>query len=261
MFAVSHFSMVGFDFPIESSAEVGPWAGKFMRTCKATPLNPSDVLCIISDPSGADLRIALRRKGQAADIITINPGFSGEGRTSIEVVADNSDPDFAPFEIGVAARFAGEQTPLILDLADPTQAAAFKPGAKLTVDIAAFSFEPDVFPDEAAFYAAQTKANSKVRLAANYFIPSGSFFERAGGAMANDARRPVAYADFAGKVLKIGHRANVASGKHDFVWAVVQTYDGATLDVVMDTSTLRTEPKVGGIIAGRFWLSARVAPS
>ncbi len=252
---ISHFSMVGFDFPTQSAAASGPWARKFLETCKVVTLDPNDLVCVVSDTSGGELRIALRKTGQTASIITMNPGFVGEGRTKVDIVAPNSDPDYAPFEVGVAARFAGEQTPLVVDLADPSQAAAAKPGQTVTFDIAAFSFQPDIFPDEAAFYAAQGKA--KVRLAAGFFIPSGMVFEKVGGAMPDAAKRPVAYADFAGKVLKVGQRANAAAGGR-FWWMLVQTYGGATIDVVMDPATVKAEPKVGSIVTGRFWLSARV---
>jgi hypothetical protein len=99
----------------------------------------------------------------------------------------------------------------------------------------------------------------KVQFAANYFIPSGMFLKSAGGEMADGSSRPVGYADFAGKVLKSELRTN-HSGSGNFWWALVQTYDGATIDVVADPTTLRDAPKTGAIMAGRYWLTARLAP-
>jgi hypothetical protein len=176
------------------------------------------------------------------------------------VDSDASDPDDKPFEVRVSAHFDGDKSPIVLDLADPTEAPLWKPGSRLTVDVAAFSFQTDIYPDESSYYASQHKPNSKVQFAANYFIPSGSFFERVGGAMPDSAARPIAYADFAGKVLKCELRTNAIGGR-SFWWAEVATYRDATFDVVMDPSTLKREPTVGSIIAGRFWLTARLVPS
>ena len=86
------------------------------------------------------------------------------------------------------------------------------------------------------------------------------FFKSAGWEMPDGAKRQIGYADFAGKVLKSEHRTNKA-GSGRFWWALVQTYDGATIDVVVDPSTIHGDPKPGAIMAGRYWLSARLAPA
>ena len=209
------------------------------------------------DPSGGELTIGLIRGAEGqAEFATLNPGFAGEGRARVEIVADVSDAEWTPFEVTVSARFAGEETPLVLDLADPEQADRLKPGAKVVVDIAAFGFEPAVYADEAAFGKSQAKA--KVRFASNFFIPIGLFAETVGGTLSADGR-PTAYADFAGKVLKAELRTNQA-GSGRFWWALVETYGGATVDVVIDPRTIRRDPRPGSIVTGRFWLSARLAP-
>jgi len=255
---VTHFSMVGFAFDPGSRNGLAQFIEKHSIGCQPIELTKSEAVCVLRDPSGGDLWIAARRRDDGGnEFVTLNPGFAGEGRAKVDVVGDNSDPEYAPFEIGVAARFSGEETPIVFDLADPSQAALTKRGASITVDLAAFSFKPEIYADAKAYDAAQAKTGGKIRFAPNFFIPTGSFFERAGGAMPNDAKRPTAYADFAGKVLKVGHRTNAADGR-DFWWALVETYGNWTIDVVMDSSTVSTEPKVGSIIAGRFWLSGRV---
>jgi hypothetical protein len=256
---VSHFSMIGFASHMNSPGGLGELVDKHSGRCQPIQLTATDIVCVARDASGGDLWISVRRRADGQnEFITLNPGFAGEGRARIEIVAQNSDPEYLPFEVGVAARFSDQKTPVVFDLADPSQAALAKGGTSLTVDLAAFSFEPKVYSDEQSYLASQAKAN--VRLAPNFFIPSGSFFEKVGGAMPDDAKRPTAYADFAGKALKVSHRSNVTGGQ-DFWWALVETYEGATIDVVMDSSTLTKEPKVGSIISGRFWLSGRVVLS
>ncbi len=101
------------------------------------------------------------------------------------------------------------------------------------------------------------KPDVKAKFAPDYFVPSGMFFERVGGAMPDGAGRPIGFADFAGKVLKSELRTN-AAGSGKFWWALVQTYGGSTVDVVMDPATVSSDPAVGSIVTGRFWLSARL---
>ena len=252
----SHFSMVGFQVDTRSQAGVGQAVQRHLAGCAPADLPPPNLVCRVRDPSGGELTIGLTRGADGqAEFATLNPGFVGEGRTEVEVTADVSDVQWKPFEVTLSARFAGEETPLVFDLADPVQADRFKPGAKVVVDIAAFGFKPAVHADEAAFDKSQAKA--KVRFASNFFIPTGLFAEKLGGTLSADGR-PTAYADFAGKVLKAELRTNQA-GSGRFWWALVETYGGATVDVVIDPRTIRRDPKPGSIVAGRFWLSARLA--
>jgi len=171
-------------------------------------------------------------------------------------VADVSDSEYKPFERTFSAHFAGDQAPIVFELADPREASAFVPGAKVTIRITAFSYEPHVFADEADYMKYQE--NGKIKFAANYFVPSGMFFQKAGGTMEDDAKHPSPDADFAGTVLKAEQRANSLGGK--FWWTTVKTYDGAIFDVVMDPASINESPKTGSIVTGRFWLSARTAP-
>jgi hypothetical protein len=257
-FDASHFSMVGFEVDTRGAAGMTRTMERHLAHCAPSELPPPNLVCRVSDPSGGELTIGLRRgEGGQAEFVTLNPAFAGEGRAKVEIVSDVSDAEWKPFEVTVSARFAGEETPLVFDLADPTQVDRLISGAKVTVDIAAFSFAPSVYADEAAFEKDQAKA--KVRFASTFFIPTGLLAESVGGTLTGDGR-PTAYADFAGKVLKAELRANKA-GDGKFWWALVETYGGATVDVVMDPRTIRRAPAPGAIVTGRFWLSARLAPA
>jgi hypothetical protein len=257
----SHFSMVGFALDARSEAAYIETAQRQLSTCALSNLTPQESVCVTKDPSGAELTLALRRRPTGeAELVTMNPGFQGEGRAKVVIAADASDPEWTPFEVTLSARFAGEPTPIILDLAEPAQAATLKPGAAATVEIAAFAFQPTVYADENAFALAQARPGARVRFAPDYFIPSGMIFEAAGGAMPNGAKRPVAYADFAGKVLKSELRTNAAGGGR-FWWALVRTHAGATVDVVIDPAAVANPPAAGTLVSGRFWLSARLAPA
>lgn len=263
---ITHFSMVGFPMEMTDAASVGRVAGAQLQAADQRGAVQCQALkgdakrrrvCVIRDPSGGELWYGLDGAAASSQMITLNPAFAGEGRVKLRVDGDASDPEWKPFEISVAARFAGEATPIVFDLADPDQAALATSGADVTVSIAAFSYAPDVFRDEKAYFAAQRKAGFKVQFAPDMFIPTGMFFEKAGGAMPDDAQQPVPYADFAATVLKAELRSNGAGGGR--FWALLaRTYGGATVDVVIDPASIKVEPKPGYIVTGRFWLTGRI---
>lgn len=255
----SHFSMAGFAIDVRDSAAISRSAEGYLPTCTPIPLKGKDSVCRVHDPSGGELHLGLRSgKGAEVELVTLNPGFTGEGRVEVEIVGDASDPEWKPFEITMQARFKGEETPLVFDLADPTEALRLKPGTKVAVRLSAFVFQPNIHADEAAYYAAQKKEREDAPIfASNYFIPSG-MFAPGDGPKLKAAKRPTADAMFAGKVLKAERRHNQAGGG-DFLWALVETYGGATIDVLIDPGSLPAPPPVGSILEGEFWLSGRVA--
>jgi len=254
---VSHFSSVGFEIDFQNPAWMSALTHEYLPKCTASSLSPRDMVCLVKDPSGSELRLALRKGTKnAAELVTLNPGFDGESRVEVDIAADVSDPDWKPFEVAMTARFRGEETPLVFDLADPAEAASLVPGAKVTLEIAAFSYAPSLFANEAAYIKSQD--GRQLYYAADFFIPSGMYKASVGGLIPEGSKLPKAYADFAGTVLKAEFRTNAAGGGK-FWWALVRTYGGSTLDVVIDPTTIPGAPEVGSILSGRFWLSARLA--
>ena len=262
---VSHFAMVGFPVAVRDADAMVKSMDPFLKACTFVEIDRDNRLCVVRDRSGGDLRAGLRSKARPNEFVTANPGFTGEGRTDVEITAAKPSPDkaYAPFEIQIAARFKGEKTPLIFDLADPQQLAAFKPGAKMTVDIAAFSFAPEFYADSASYYRAQEKSDGttgkpRAIFADKFFIPSGMFLESVGGSATSEG--PASDADFAGTVIKAERRTNSVGGG-TFWWALVRTYNDALIDVVLAPDTVPNPIKAGSIISGHFWLSARLATS
>src|ERR1700678_3502081 len=96
---VSHFSVVG--FPVEmTSAGMSRAAQASMSGCTPSSLDEIDIVCLVRDPSGAELRISLKKgTSGGAELVGMNPAFVGQGRTPVEIASDVSDPAFRPFEI------------------------------------------------------------------------------------------------------------------------------------------------------------------
>jgi hypothetical protein len=250
-FLASHFAMVGFPAGEGDEASTGAALMAFAEQCAPVQLKGDNYVCVLRDQSGGELRIGLKKQADGGmEIATFNPAFQGEGRTEVTANLNVSDPQWQPFEVTLQARFGEDDVPLIVDLADPTEAGRFTRGAKLSLDITAFADELTLHDSEAAYHAAQK--DGEVKFAANHFIPAGMF------AAENEANaRPTAHALFAGKVLKSELRRN-AIGKADYWWLLVETYGGAIVNVVADPGMVKTAPKIGGTVAGAFWMSGRL---
>lgn len=253
---INHFSQAGFDVRATSPAAMSQSVQRYADRCAPEPLADADLICLVRDPSGAELWIGFRKRqdGQL-ELTSLNPGFAGEGRAKAQIVGDVSDPQWKPFEIAVTARLGGDEIPFVFDLADPRQAAQAHPGKAVAVSLTGFSFDARVFKNEKGYYAAQKKDGARIAFAANHFVPSGLFNVEAGGLA--DAQRPTAYADFAGTVLKSQLRTNTA-GRGRFWWALLRTYGDYTIDIVLDPTQVKLPPTPGTVVSGRFWLSGRL---
>lgn len=264
---ITHFSMIGFALDTHDgaallrSAQTHLQAAEARELVRCEPALPGGgtQICVIRDGSGAELWYGLRSDDRGAEIITLNPAFVGESRMKLRVDADVSEPEWKPFEVTVSARFAGDEVPVVFDLADPQQATIAKAGTEVTVSMAAFSYEPNLYRDEKAYVAAQKKAGQKFTFAPNMYIPTGTFLEKVGGAMPDNAKLPTPYADFAGTILKASFKTSSAGGGQ-FWSLLVRTYADATVDVVIDPQSVKLEPKPGYIVQGRFWLTGHIVP-
>lgn len=253
---INHFSQAGFEVRTTDSTALSRSIRPFAERCAPEVLAGADLICLVQDPSGAELWIGFKKlENGRLELTSTNPAFAGEGRVEAQIVGDVSDPEWKPFEVAVSASLAGDEVPFVFDLADPRQAATARPGKAVAVSLTGFSFNARVFKNEKAYYQAQKAGGAKIVFAVNHFIPTGLFNVEAGG-MA-DAARPTAYADFAGTVLKSELRTN-AAGRGRFWWALLRTYGDYTIDVVLDPTQVKLRPTPGTVVSGRFWLSGRL---
>lgn len=244
---VSNFSMVG--FPTETADEESFLASvlEYTQTCEVIELDEDDVSCLVQGETGGQMWIGLRQSPEGYEFITANPAFVGKSSFPATVQARVSDPDWEPHEYQLSVSFSDLEIPLLIEIADPREAARFEDIAsarEMTFDLTAFTFRPEVFADEEAFTKAQVESGSETVLAPNFFIPTGLFEEE-----------PIARAAFAGKVLEARKLAG-ENGEH--WWALVEVMEGAKINVVFDPSTVERDPQPGNLIVGDYWLSAQV---
>lgn len=243
--------MIGYPVATGGAEELARDVEHYAQRCEPIELQPTKVVCLVSDKSGAELWIGFDEKPDGRkELQTFNPALRGKGSTKIVVTAVASQPEWQPFENTIQADFAHARTPLIFDLADPREVSRFNVGAALEVDLTAFADEIAVYRSEKAYYRSQKKA--KIKFAANHYVPSGMF------STGSENAGPSAHALFAGQILEAELRRN-ERGDGQYWWMLVRTYDDATINVVAHLSQLEAKPVVGGTLSGSFWLSARIA--
>ncbi|MEM6494652.1 MAG: hypothetical protein AAF650_09765 [Pseudomonadota bacterium] len=246
--ATSNFSSVGFDVETGDKEAFARSILAYAEDCEPIALDEDDTVCLREKDNGGQIWIGLRRVDGAPQFVTANPAFIGKSAFPVRVVGVQSDPDWEPFEYRLAVTFSALEIPLLVELADPREAARFRDLAApvdLTLDVTAFAFNPEIFADEEAFIAAQERLGEDVQYAPDFFIPTGL--------LGDDTS---ARASFGGEVLEAERVTTQDGSTH---WrTLVRVQGGGTLNVVFDDVWPDLNPKPGQIISGAFWLSAQV---
>lgn len=244
----TNFSMVGFDVDLSDAAKYHSAISDVMANCDMIELEGANIACMQQKDNGGQVWVGLRLDNGQSTIVTANPAFAGKSRFPVTVEGRVSEKQWEPFENQLAVTFSEFEIPLIVELADPRDAAKFPDeGPKRTVilDLTGFVFDPIVFASAEDFAQAQSSAETDVLLASDFFIPSG---------LAGETAR--ARANFAGKVMEAELMTPENGSTH---WRIlVEVIGGGTINVVCDDEAVDTAPEPGNVIVGDYWLSARV---
>ncbi|MEM7703156.1 MAG: hypothetical protein AAF251_14550 [Pseudomonadota bacterium] len=246
--ATSNFASVGFDVATGDEAAFAQSVIALAQDCDLIPLDEDDTVCLRQKDNGGQIWIGLRNVGGVNEFVTANPGFTGRSEFPVQVQGLQSDPNWKPFENRLAVTFSDYNIPLLVELADPREAPRFRDLAEpieLQLDLTAFTFNPEIFEDEAAFEAAQANLGEDVTYAPDFFIPSGLFGDETS-----------ARATFGGEILEAERVTTTDGASH---WrTLVRIQGGGTVNVVFDDIWPELQPKPGQLISGAFWLSAQV---
>ncbi|MEL7189162.1 MAG: hypothetical protein AAGK17_06380 [Pseudomonadota bacterium] len=242
----TNFSMVGFDVDLTNADSYHASISEVIAQCELFELDSENSACMQQKDNGGQVWVGLRMDKGEATIVTANPAFVGKSRFPVTVEARISDEAWEPFEYQLAVQFSDLDIPLIVELADPRDAAAFPvagPARSVLLDLTAFGFAPKIFTSADEFLEAERYA--EMQRASDFFIPTGLF---------GDTAR--ARASFAGQVIEAELMTTQDGKSH---WrTLVKVLGGGTINVVFDDKAVEAAPVPGNIIAGDYWLSARV---
>ena len=244
----SNFASVGFDV---ATGDHDAFQGSVLdlaKDCTPIRLDKDDVVCLRQKDNGGQIWIGLRRTGETYEFITANPAYIGKSAFPVRVQGLEYDPSWEPFEYRLAVTFSEYDIPVLIELADPREAERFRDLAEpvdLTLDVTAFTFNPEIFETEEDFAKAQRKLGEDVAYTSNYFIPSGLF-----------GNQTSSRATFGGEILEAERVRTQDGASH---WrTLVRVQGGGTVNVVFDDIWPELKPKPGHLISGAFWLSAQV---
>lgn len=241
----SHFSMVGYDLDASSIEAFQTELVEITDRCEIVVLDDRHTLCRIADAQGGEIYLGLVSDGPGFSLHTANPAFTGSSRMPVRYQATVSEAQWEPFEYALSVTVSDLDIPVLIDLADPREIGEFTEGQALMLDVTAFTYNPQLYVDENAYYEAQKEGGEETVFASNHFIPSGLFGEK-----------PQAYAMFAGEILQA--ELKTTSMGTSYWTTLVKTLDDVTINVVFDDISTKEPPQVGQLLAGEFWLSAHI---
>lgn len=194
------------------------------------------------------------------ELIGCNPHFAGLGQFSanggfIIDITQAISMGGAPLDGRLVGTIVSEDAygcPIVFDVPDFRQyATRLTLPTRAKLQLAALPYEFNASPTEDAFQADQSSMLGSAKLAAESFIPSGMFKPNG-----DSTEPPTAQAVLTGRILASERRINSFSGL-PFHALVIKTL-GGVIDMAVDPEFVPTEPVVGGIVFGSFWLTGRI---
>ena len=210
-----------------------------------------------ADPSGAEIYLQGSRE---QELVGFNPHFAGESRRTVGLTR-KIERDSSPLDGGFHAWAAptnedvetsGEH-PFVFDVPDFRLNEIDDFPAVREIQLTAFaSNDFRIFESAEDFDNSQ---DSKLKYASKSFVPMGLFsFDENDKSVDLSAVRPIGM--LSGEIKKFELKTNALTNEN-FYWFLIETYGGET-DVAADSNLLSTEPQIGGIVSGQFWLSGKL---
>ena len=251
---MSNLSDIG--FPTNSEQDINDMISHVLELTE-TIRCPQGFYLKFSDASGAEIWV---QGNFEQELIGFNPHFAGKSRRRVgltEAITRESSQLDGGFHAwanpdGEAAEPSGDY-PFVFDAPDfrLNQVSQFPHVCE--IQLTAFASNDFViFANETAYDASQ---QSELKYAAKSFVPVGLFaFDAENESVDLSVARPIG--KFTGEIKEYELKTNELSGGK-FYWFLVDTLGGA-IDIVADVKLIRSDPQIGGIVSGQFWLSGRL---
>lgn len=250
---MSNLSDIG--FPVQSEQDVNVLITETINYVESIKCAHGFYLRF-ADASGAEIYL---QGNPNQELVGFNPHFDGQSRR-IVCLTEAIERDSSPLDGGFHA-WANPQTveadsgdyPFVFDAPDFRTIDGIKFPHVCEIQLTAFaSNDFEIFADEAEYDASQA---NEIKYAAKSFVPVGLFaFDAETEAIDLNVVRPVG--KFAGEIKRFELKTNELSGEK-FYWFLIETL-GGEVDVVADAKLIASEPQIGGVVSGQFWLSGRI---
>lgn len=250
---MSNLSDIGFPTPDEQA--INEMIMHVLEVAKPSQ-TPRGFYLKYTDSSGAEIYL---QGNFNQELVGFNPHFAGTSRRVVSLTKmierDSSELDggFHAWANPQEGLSESGDYPFVFDVPDfrAVEIESFPQTAE--IQLTAFgSNDFKIFANEEEYQVSQ---ESELKYASKMFVPVGLFaFDESDASIDLSTVRPVGM--FAGEIKDFEQRTNELSGEK-FYWILVETL-GGEVDVVVDPKYVESEPQIGGIVSGTFWLSGRI---
>ena len=255
---MSNLSDIG--FPTRSEQDINDMISHVLELAETIPCPPLGFYLRFADASGAEIWL---QGNNEQELIGFNPHFSGKSRRrigltkAIERESSTLDGGFYAWAnpIGSDVETSGYY-PFVFDVPDFRLNKITELPHVCEIQLTAFaSNDFKIFADDKNYEASQS---DELTYAAKSFVPNGLFdFDAAEESVDLSQVRPIG--TVSGEIKEYELKTNQLSGEK-FYWFLIDTFGGET-DVIADVNYVNSEPEIGGIVCGQFWLSGRIINS
>lgn len=248
---MSNLSDIG--FPTRSEQDINDMISHCLEHTE-TIRCPGGFYLKFADASGAEIWL---QGNFNQELIGFNPHFDGTSRRTVGITktiereSSELDGGYQAWANPLNDAADSGEYPFVFDAPDfrMNETSDFPEVGEIQLTAFA-SNEFQIFPDEQAYYESQ---DDEIKTASKSFIPSGMFTPDEAGTPI-EPPRPIGI--FAGEIKEYELKTNQLSGEK-FYWFLVDTL-GGEVDVVADPKLIQSEPTIGGIVSGQFWLSGKI---
>ena len=248
---MSNLSDIG--FPVQSEQDVNVLITETIKRVESIECRQGFYLRF-ADASGAEIYL---QGNLEQELIGFNPHFDGKSRRKVgltrAIERDSSilDGGFHAWANPIENEPESGDYPFVFDVPDFRMIENFQLPHVCEIQLTAFaSNDFKIYASEKNYFDAQ---DSEPKFASKSFIPSGLFLP-GDNAAAIEPPRPIGI--FAGEIKEFELKTNELSNEK-FYWFLVDTL-GGEVDVVADVKLISSEPQIGSIVSGQFWLSGKI---
>ncbi|MFN8354807.1 MAG: hypothetical protein U0Y10_10185 [Spirosomataceae bacterium] len=252
---MSNFSNIGFNFQTieelyENLDKMIP-LGKANKCTKGTYLE-------YAENSGVAIYLQFNKR---KEFIGFNPHFNGYSKRNVCITneiengrsildgclhawaepTEKGNPNSGQYPFVFAVPDLQRYEPLTFPMDCQIQLSAFTQG------------EISIFDNEQEFRDSQT---TQFKFATKSFVPLGLFVMQTATGEEPSSGLPQPFGLLSGVVKEWANLPNMFTGD-SFCWMLVETA-GGEIDIVCDPALVSKPPKVGSIVQGDFWLTARL---
>jgi hypothetical protein len=250
---MSNLSDIG--FPVQSDEDVNVLITETINRVESIKC-PQGFYLRFADSSGAEIYL---QGNNNQELIGFNPHFAGQSRRKVGLTKmierDSSELDGG---FKAWANPTGEDVevsseyPFVFDVPDFRTIDEIRLPQIREIQLTAFaSNDFKIFASEKEYDVSQ---EGELKYASKSFVSTGLFaFNEQDESTDLTLVRPIGM--FTGEIKDFEQKTNELSNEK-FYWFLVETLGGET-DVVADAKLVSTEPQIGGIVSGQFWLSGR----